>query len=77
MLLAKVWMNVPQPELHASLSSMRTTAPFSTKIAFMSCPPMSRIKLTSGMSEAAALSCAIVSIMPLSSPKAALMSSSP
>ena len=77
MLLAKVCMKVPQPEEHASLSSILTTAPFSTKIAFMSCPPISRMKLTSGMSDAAARSCAMVSIMPLSSPNAALISSSP
>ena len=76
-LLANVWMNVPHPELQASLSSMRTTVPFSTKIAFMSCPPISRIKLTSGINDAAARSCAIVSMMPLLSPNAALMSSSP
>lgn len=45
---AKVSMNEPHPDEQASFSSMRVIAPCLTKIAFMSCPPMSRMKETSG-----------------------------
>ena len=44
---AKVSMNEPHPEEQASLISIRSMTPPLTKIAFMSCPPMSRMKVTS------------------------------
>ena len=40
-------MNEPHPEEQASLISMRLMTPPDTNIAFMSCPPMSRMKDTS------------------------------
>ena len=46
--------NEPQPDEHASLISSRLIAWFSTKIAFMSCPPMSRMNETSGLNLRAA-----------------------
>ena len=72
---AKVSMNEPHPDEQASFSSMRVIAPCLTKIAFMSCPPMSRMKETSGAICRAAR--AIVSIMLPSRPKAAFINSSP
>ena len=45
--LANVSMNEPQPEEQASFISMRLTTPPSTNMAFMSCPPMSRMNDTS------------------------------
>ena len=47
-ILAKVSMKEPQPEEQASLISSRRMVWFSTKMAFISCPPMSRMKDTSG-----------------------------
>ena len=41
-------MKEPQPEEQASLISNLRMAWFSTKMAFMSWPPMSRMKETSG-----------------------------
>ena len=38
----------PHPDEHASLSIILVTTPSATQIAFISCPPISRIKLTSG-----------------------------
>ena len=48
MALAKVSMNEPQPEEQASLSMMLSMAPFRMRKHLMSCPPMSRMKSTSG-----------------------------
>ena len=46
---AKVSRNAPHPDEQASLSSIRYKAPPLTNIAFMSCPPMSRMNDTSGV----------------------------
>ena len=51
----KVSIKEPQPDEHASLSSMRVSMPLSTNIAFISCPPMSRIKDTRSFSWRAAI----------------------
>jgi hypothetical protein len=52
--LANVSMKEPQPDEQASLISMRLSTPWSTKMAFMSCPPMSSMNDTCGsMSRAA------------------------
>ena len=48
-LWAKVSRKLPQPEEHASLSKMELITPSSTFIAFISCPPISTIKSTSGL----------------------------
>ena len=61
---AKVSMNEPQPDEQASLISMRLMEPFSMKIAFMSCPPMSSTNDTSGFRWRAAMKWAMVSTMP-------------
>lgn len=45
---AKVSMKEPQPEEQASLSMMASMTPSWTKRLFMSWPPMSRTKVTSG-----------------------------
>ena len=45
---AKFSRNEPQPEEQASFSVMLVTMSRSTQMAFMSCPPMSSTKLTSG-----------------------------
>ena len=42
-------MNEPHPDEQASLISMRLMTPLFTKMAFMSCPPMSRMNDTSGV----------------------------
>ena len=52
--MAKVSIKEPQPEEHASLSMMESTAPFLILKHFMSCPPMSMMKSTSGLKWAAA-----------------------
>ena len=46
--LAKVSMKDPQPEEQASLSMMESTAPLRILKHFISCPPMSMMKSTSG-----------------------------
>ena len=46
--VAKVSMNEPQPEEQASLSMMLSIAPFRMRKHLMSCPPMSKMKSTSG-----------------------------
>ena len=45
--LANVSRKEPHPEEHASLISIRSITPLFTKITFISCPPISRIKDTS------------------------------
>ena len=45
---AKFSKKEPQPDEHASLTTMSVTTPLSTQMAFMSWPPISKIKLTSG-----------------------------
>ena len=52
---ANVSMNDPHPEEHASFSMIESIAPFFILKHFMSCPPMSRIKSTSGLKYAAAV----------------------
>ena len=44
--MANVSMNDPQPEEQASFISILSITPLWTKMAFMSCPPMSRMKDT-------------------------------
>ena len=58
---AKLPKNDPHPDEHASLTRMSVTTPSSTQMAFMSCPPISRMNDTSGAYFAAATSCATVS----------------
>ena len=53
--LAKVSIKDPQPEEQASLSMMESTAPLRILKHFISWPPMSMIKSTSGWKWAAAL----------------------
>ena len=45
---AKFSRNEPQPDEHASLTMTSVMTPRSTHIAFMSCPPMSRMNVASG-----------------------------
>ena len=52
---AYVSINEPQPEEQASFSIMLLIAPSFISMHFISWPPMSRIKLTSGMNCLAAL----------------------
>ena len=47
-LLAKVSIKEPQPEEQASFSMMLSIAPLRMRKHLMSCPPMSRMKSTSG-----------------------------
>ena len=58
---AKPSRNDPQPELHASFTTMSVMMPLFSQMAFMSCPPMSRMKLVSGSYLRAARACATVS----------------
>ena len=53
--LAKVSIKEPHPEEQASLSMMEYTAPLRILKHFMSWPPMSMMKSTSGLKWAAAL----------------------
>ena len=53
--LAKVSIKEPHPEEQASLSMMESTAPLRILKHFMSWPPMSMMKSTSGLKWAAAL----------------------
>jgi hypothetical protein len=48
-------MNEPQPAEHASLSRTESITPSFILMHFMSWPPMSRMKSTSGAKNAAAL----------------------
>ena len=52
---AKVSMKEPHPEEQASFSMIRSTAPFLILKHLMSCPPMSRMKSTSGRKNFAAV----------------------
>ena len=52
---AKVSINEPQPDEHASFSIMLSIAPFLILKHLMSCPPMSMIKSTSGRKKDVAL----------------------
>ena len=70
-------MKEPQPEEQASLSMMESTAPLRILKHFMSWPPMSMMKSTSGLKWRAALKWATVSTSPASQEKAFLMRSSP
>ena len=45
---AKFSRKEPQPEEQASFTTMLVMMPLSSQMAFMSCPPMSRMKLASG-----------------------------
>ena len=74
---AKFWMKEPQPAEHASLSVMLPMLPSLTKKHFMSWPPMSSTKVTSGQNSCAARRCANVSTSPPSACSAALTMASP
>ena len=58
---AKFSRKEPQPEEHASLTRMFVMMPWSSQMAFMSCPPISRRNVMSGMYWNAALAWATVS----------------
>ena len=58
---AKPSKNEPQPDEQASFSVILVTTPPSIHIAFMSCPPISSTKLTSGTYVCAAAAWATVS----------------
>ena len=62
--LAKVSIKEPQPDEQASLSMMESTAPLRILKHFISWPPMSMMKSTSGLKWAAALKWATVSTRP-------------
>ncbi len=74
---AKFSRKEPQPEEQASLTTMLVITPRSSQMAFMSCPPMSRIKVASGTNLAVALAWATVSTMWYSVENALVNSSSP
>ena len=75
--LAKVSINEPQPEEQASFNMMLSIELLRTLKHLMSCPPMSRIKSTSGSKCRAARKWAIVSTIPSSTRKALRIRSSP
>ena len=58
---AKFSRNDPHPDEQASLTVMLDTTPRSSQMAFMSCPPMSKMKFASGSMAQAAVACATVS----------------
>ena len=58
---AKFSRKEPQPEEHASFTRMFVMIPWSSQMAFMSCPPISRRNVISGMYWKAALAWATVS----------------
>ena len=74
---AKLAMKEPQPEEQASLSMMCSMTPSFTCRHFMSWPPMSRMKLTSGTNALAPRRCATVSISPESARSAWMSRASP
>ena len=74
---AKLSMNEPQPDEHASLSMMCSITPLRTRRHFMSWPPMSRMNCTSGTNALAPLRCATVSISPESARRASMSRASP
>ena len=74
---AKFSRNEPHPEEHASLTTIFVMTPWSTQIAFISCPPISRMKLTPSTYFAAARVWATVSTTWHSVSKAFANSSSP
>ena len=74
---AKVCKKEPQPEEQASFKKILSITPSFILKHFMSCPPMSMIKSTSGWNLLAAVKWAMVSTTPQSRPKAFLIISSP
>ena len=58
---AKFSRNDPQPLEHASFTTMSTITPSSSRMAFMSWPPMSRTNVASGTQRVAARAWATVS----------------
>ena len=75
--LAKVSTKEPQPEEQASFNRMESTAPLRILKHFISWPPMSMMKSTSGVKWRAAFRWATVSTNPKSQEKAFLIKSSP
>ena len=67
---AKFSRKEPQPEEQASLSIICVMTPSLIQMAFISCPPMSRMKLTSGVVLRAPVVWAMVSTVWMSAPKA-------
>ena len=74
---AKVCKKLPQPLEQASFRKMSLIAPSAILKHFMSWPPMSIMKSTSGRKCRAAVKCATVSTRPKSAWKACLARSSP
>ena len=74
---AKFAMKLPHPEEHASFRLMCSMMPPRTCRHFMSWPPMSRMKFTSGTKAFAPRRCATVSISPESAPSASIRMPSP
>ena len=74
---AKVSKKEPHPAEQASFKRIDSITPFLIFIDFMSCPPMSKMKSTSGSKYFAAVKWAIVSTSPRSKFRAAFKNSSP
>ena len=74
---AKFSRKEPQPDEHASLTRMLVITPLSIQIAFMSCPPISRINVASLTYFCTALACATVSTVWYSAWNALAKSCSP
>ena len=74
---AKASRKEPQPAEQASFNMMCSITPSFTRMHFMSWPPMSRMKSTSGHSSRAPRRWATVSISPLSAPMASSSNASP
>ena len=74
---AKFSRKDPQPEEQASLTRMLVMMPLSSHMAFMSWPPMSRMKVASSTYFLAARAWATVSTVWYSAPKALANSISP
>ena len=74
---AKDSKNEPQPDEQASFTTMSVMMPSSSQMAFMSCPPMSKMKVASGTQLVAAWACTTVSTVWWSAWSAWLNSSSP
>ena len=74
---AKFSKNEPQPEEQASLTTILVITPWSSQMAFMSCPPMSSRNVMSGTYREAARAWATVSTVWYSAENAFSNKSSP
>ena len=70
-------INEPHPDEQASFNNILFITPSLIIKAFISCPPISKIKSTLGINDFAPLKWQTVSISPISTPKAAFINSSP